>query len=158
MAATKRNGSSTSASCHPKATNVINTAAGTAMATKLFATVCAKKYSIVSTSCVAIATRSPVLRRCKYPGARRSSLRNRSTRIRERSRNAISWEIHDSSHANAAVAGARDSKTMVRVVIESPSFTFPTISALTTPMPIRPVKWATPVVNDPRSLNLCGRI
>ena len=40
------------------------------------AIVWAKKYSTVSTSCVASATRSPDRRRNKYAGASASSLRN----------------------------------------------------------------------------------
>ena len=47
----------------PNTRSVTNTAAGTRTATKAGATVWAKKYSTVSTSWVAIATKSPVRRR-----------------------------------------------------------------------------------------------
>ena len=72
-ATTARKGSRAAAIGQPNHPSVPMTTAGTSTATKKGATVWAKKYSTSSTSCVAIATRSPVRRRTRYAGASRSS-------------------------------------------------------------------------------------
>ena len=79
------------------ALKMTTTTAGTRIDTKTGATVCAKKYSTSSTSCVAMPIKSPVLRRTRYAGASRSSFLKTLIRITESNLNAISWAIHDSS-------------------------------------------------------------
>ena len=59
------NGSSASAIGHATNASVSSTVAGTSSATSAGATVCAKKYSIVSMSWLASAIRSPERRRTR---------------------------------------------------------------------------------------------
>src|SRR5947208_1884546 len=59
----------TSASGQPTEPSTASTASGTSTATSAGVTVCAKKYSISSTSWVATPTRSPVRRRVRYARA-----------------------------------------------------------------------------------------
>ena len=156
IATAARNGARASAMGQPNHARVPTTAAGTSTATRDGATVCAKKYSTSSTSCVAIPTRSPLRRRTRYAGASRSSLLNRAMRISASMRNAMSWANHDSSQCSTPARGATNARATRYGAYGSPRFTAATARAPATPTPIRAATLAIPNTSTTENFTFHG--